>query len=510
MAAAGWFLWRAVAPSIMHRINPVFAAQAIEHGRPTLKNSLINFLLLRSHPENVAPVVYQAMEHRAASDLSRVPIEQAVDHRRFIHLCYALAATVVLFALYVALSPKNPLVSAARVMFPWAPLPAPTRVHIEDVQPGDKVVYQGERAGITARVSGLRDGEQVSLLMSTADGQVVDDRITMNRTDEGDRYVCELPPGSGGLLQDTTYRINAGDATTRPFKLDVEIAPTINVDQVDYRFPAYTGMKDRSIKGQGDVKALEGTRITIHAAANVELQNARIDLDCRGLRMIPMSANGKQATGEFTLAAEQEQDKPWKPLFSRYLISFPESKEQKEQKARRPIEYRIDVERDYPPEVSIVDPKTDTADVAAGGHLLIRLHASDDFGLRRVAIRAERNGQPLDLPVLLDRLPPDKPLAKPFDADYDFRPTDLHLMKGDEVKYWVEAEDNKEPQHNRAETARRTIRIVDEQDAKRGQGNQVKQDEGQSQHGDGQQQQDKEQAGEEGKRPRQFGRPIAG
>ncbi len=124
MAAAGWFTWRAVAPSIMHRINPVFAAQAIEHGRPTLKNSLINFLLLRSHPENVAPVVYQAMEHRAATDLSRVPIEQAVDHRRFIHLCYVLAAAVVLFALYVVLSPKNPLVSAARVMFPWMSLPA--------------------------------------------------------------------------------------------------------------------------------------------------------------------------------------------------------------------------------------------------------------------------------------------------------------------------------------------------------------------------------------------------
>src|SRR5437762_3314025 len=33
MTAAGWFTWRAVAPAVMHRINPVFAAQAIEHGR---------------------------------------------------------------------------------------------------------------------------------------------------------------------------------------------------------------------------------------------------------------------------------------------------------------------------------------------------------------------------------------------------------------------------------------------------------------------------------------------
>ncbi len=96
--------------------------------------------------------------------------------------------------------------------------------------------------------------------MSTADGQVTDDRVTMNRTAEDNHYTCKLPPGSGGLLQTTSYRISAGDATTRPFKLDVEIAPTINVDQVDYHFLAYTGIKDRSIKGQGDIKGLEGTR----------------------------------------------------------------------------------------------------------------------------------------------------------------------------------------------------------------------------------------------------------
>ena len=486
LATAGWFTWRAVAPSIIHRINPVFAAQAIEHGRPTLKNSLINFLLLRSHPENVAPVVYQAMEHRAATDLSRVPIDQAVDHRRFIHLCYALAASVVLFALYLALSPKNPLVSAARVMFPFSSIAAPTRVHIEDVQPGDKIIYQGDRLEVSAHVAGLRDGEQVSLLMSTADGQVVDDRVTMNRIGEDDRYACALPPGSGGLLQTTSYRINAGDATTRPFKLEVEIAPTINVERVDYRFPAYTGIKDRSIKGQGDIKGLEGTRVTIHATANVELTKAKIDLGCTGLRMISMSLNGKQATGEFTLAGDQEPNKPWKPLYDRYQMILTDSEDHPLK--QHPIQYRIDVDRDYPPEVSIVEPKEDTVDLAAGGHLLIRYRASDDFGLRHIVLKAERNGLPLDPLFVLDRVPPDKALAQPYDGELDFVAANYHLMKGDEVKYWLEADDNKEPMHNHAETARRTIRIVDEQDAKRGQGTKENQNANKDEHSEGRQQ----------------------
>ena len=175
---SGLVAWRTVAPAVMHRINPVFAAQTIEQGRPTLKNSLINFLLLRSHPDDVAPVVYQAMEHRAAADLARVPVEHAVDHRRLIHLCYVLAGAVVLFALVPGPLAEEPAGLRRAGDVAVGRLPAPTRVHIEDVhvrtvdvQPGDAVVFQGDRPQITAHVSGLRDGEEVSLLMSTADGQ---------------------------------------------------------------------------------------------------------------------------------------------------------------------------------------------------------------------------------------------------------------------------------------------------------------------------------------------------
>ena len=74
----GYFVFR-VLPPLVRRINPVFAAQTIEQSRPTLKNSLINFLLLRNHRQEVAPVVYRALERRAAFDLADSPSETAVD-----------------------------------------------------------------------------------------------------------------------------------------------------------------------------------------------------------------------------------------------------------------------------------------------------------------------------------------------------------------------------------------------------------------------------------------------
>ncbi|MGO9111878.1 MAG: hypothetical protein ACLP9L_21845 [Thermoguttaceae bacterium] len=491
IAGAGAFIWRFLVPPLANRINPVFAAQTIEQGRPMLKNSLINFLLLRSHPQDLAPVVYRAMEHRAAADLLKVPVDHALDRGRVVHISCVLAAVVTIFALYLALSPKNPLVSAGRVLWPWSSVPAPTRVHIEDVSPGDKIVFTDDREPIVAQVTGLRDGEEVALLVSTADGQVVDDRVVMTRADDANHYRCELPPGSGGFQQDTYYRITAGDATTPQYKLEVQIAPTIIIDRIDYHFPPYTGQDDRTIRNQGDIKALEGTRVTIHANANLDIQEARIDLNCAGLQTLPMTTNGTKATGQFTLALDP--DKPGKAQYSGYQILFTGTNGHS---VRRPVRYNIDVDRDLPPDIEIVEPRQEEVNVSEDGQLRIRVHAFDpDFALRYVTLQADREGraegevqaereaQKLGLPVLLDRTKPNKAWPKPFDGEYIFRPSDWNLKAGDLVRYWATAEDNKEPQANLSKSPQRTIHIV-------GSGQSGRQDpQNQPQGADGRQQQ---------------------
>ena len=395
------------------------------------------------------------MEHRAAADLLKVPVDHAVDRGRVMHLAFMLAAMVGIFALYLALSPKNPLLSAARVLWPWSSIPVPTRVHIEEVRPGDGIVFNDDRQDISALVSGLRSGEEVVLIASTADGQVVDDRVIMTRSDDANHYRCELPPGSGGFQQDTSYRITAGDATSQEYKLEVHIAPTIGVDRIDYHFPAYTETADRTIKDQGDIKALEGTQVTIHATANLGIKEAKIDLGCAGLQLLSMTTTGTKATGQFKLALDA--DNSGKAQYSRYQILFTDTSGQR---VRRPVQYQIDVDRDLPPEIRIEEPTQERVEVAEDGQLRIHVHANDpDFALRHVALQAERAGQNLGLPALLDRPKPEKALPI-FDGDYIFQPAKLKLKAGDLVTYWAIAEDNKEPRPNHAETAHRTIQIV--------------------------------------------------
>ena len=88
LAAGGTYFVIKLWPAIAYRINPIFAAETIEKSKPSLKNSLINFLLLRGHEREVAPIVYRAMEQRAAADLKQVQVD--VGRRSPQH--FALAA----------------------------------------------------------------------------------------------------------------------------------------------------------------------------------------------------------------------------------------------------------------------------------------------------------------------------------------------------------------------------------------------------------------------------------
>jgi len=74
-----------VGPLLVRAINPEYAARTIEEATPTLKNSLINFLMLRHERSSLREIVYQAVERQAAQDIAAVPVEAAVDRSRLIH-----------------------------------------------------------------------------------------------------------------------------------------------------------------------------------------------------------------------------------------------------------------------------------------------------------------------------------------------------------------------------------------------------------------------------------------
>ncbi|NQU21337.1 MAG: hypothetical protein HQ567_08650, partial [Candidatus Nealsonbacteria bacterium] len=472
-SATGYFV-RYVLPAIRYRINPIFAAETIERSRlspgnnASLKNSLINFLLLRGHRREVSPVVYQALQQRAATDLSQVEIEAAVDRTHVFRLGYVLVGVLAVCALYQVISPKNPLVSAARVIWPFAAIDAPTRVTIENVRPGSVDAYFGDVIEVSAEVDGLEDDETVSLHYSSDDGQIVDQVIPMTLPKGEYRHQCKLPPGEGGLRQSITYYLVGGDCKTERFSVTAQTAPAIVVKAIEYDYPAYTRIADRTVERKGgDLRAIEGTKITIVAKADREIRTAEIDFDCDGDPGLRMTVRGDEAIGQFTLSlvgdGDYRSDSPPRPKHESYQIRFTDASGRDNP---QPIRHRIEVIRDLPPVVDLLSPEEEDVQLPEDGRLAITVRALDpDFALRRVvlqtdALRANQtqtghDSESLKIPPLLGKLHEGE-----FKGTYIFEPAHFNLVANDRVLYWVEAEDNKRPRPGRNETARRWITIV--------------------------------------------------
>ena len=100
-----YFLLLRIGPLLVRSINPTYAARTIEEATPTLKNSLVNFLLLKNDRQGTKEIVFQAVERQAASDIAVAPVENAVDRTRLIHFGYVLCGVMAVFCAFKILSP---------------------------------------------------------------------------------------------------------------------------------------------------------------------------------------------------------------------------------------------------------------------------------------------------------------------------------------------------------------------------------------------------------------------
>ncbi len=502
MAGLAWFAWRQFVP-LVRSINPVYAAHTIEQTAPSLKNSLLNVLLFRSHRQGMSAKVFHALEQQAASRLSSAQAEATIDRTGLLRLGYALVAVVAAAALYAVLSPKDLAASMGRVVAPWANIAAPSRVRVLEVEPGDASVARGERVPISATIVGADEDDAVRIRYSTRDEALVGESIAMTRSTGAARYSADLPragdaAGVQGVQKDLEYWIEAGDGRSPKYKLTVYTRPTIVVQRVRYKPPTYTGDPPKVVENVGDLFGLEGTEVTIEALANHPIQTANVDFDADGTIDEKMNVDGKRATVTFTLALREDRRTPWHLGYVlRYTTTAGRANED-------PVQHGIDVTPDYLPEVSIAKPEEAELAVRVNDVVPISVEARDpDFALQHVGLRgAVRGSEALHVDLLNNRH------AGLFRQEHRLTPADLQLKPGDVLEYWAVARDNREPPGAEVASEPRRLRIVDPNDprAPRNPGGQGGNDQNQ---GDGEDQ-DGEHGGDGGAESGQAGGGASG
>lgn len=437
LGTLAWLGWKVVWP-FFRRVNSLYAAKTLEQASPELKSTLLNYVDLRSGAREVSPTVLGSMEKRAAVTLSQTEIDDAIDRSTLLKLSYSLLIAVVLFSLYSVASPKRVWPSIVRIFAPGSEVSVSTQTAFLKVSPGDAKVLAREFLTVTTDLAGEVPPD-VKLLYTTADGQFVDEPVSMHEVEAGlKRHRCILKGvGGEGLLQNLSYRITAGDASTRDYQVTVTQPPSASVKSLRYRFPDYMELPPEEVSGPS-IDTWEGTLIELTATASMPVESAKLQFSdeaefparCEEMRL-------NVAGDGITLTPAR----PWRPII-REDGTYPrffriQCRTADGATDPTPAVHSINLQRDLKPEVSALQPVRDL-EVAANAIVPMLVRASDpDFRLSQLVLRM-KNG---------NRMLPNRSIYQGNDretlARYDLRIAELNAMPGDVITWWIEAHDNR-------------------------------------------------------------------
>jgi hypothetical protein len=496
---------RWVVPLLRYRVNLVYAARAIEREHPELHNDLVNTVLVKAHPEVSPPMVVRSLERRTAKRLSDVPAEGVIDRTTALRLAFALAALVGMACLYELFAPKSFVASAARLLAPWASWAAPSRVAIQTrelswrmpgeraggddggadgpdrrrlaVESGVVTLVRGRQLVVSADIRGLRRDEEpiVTVTPLAANGGIERGSASWQaKMDRGEavaglrapaestrlkRFAVALPDAARGLDEPVEIVISAGDARSEPVRIAVVDSPSLLVRELRYDYPSYTRRQPETVEWQGDIRAVEGTQVTIVAECNQPLDAAWIDFECDGDHDLPFNKRATdlaRVTKSFPLQMNADRSGPAHAFYRLIFRPRAASGAAREPEVIEPMEHRIEVIPDLAPEVSIEEPRQSPLRVPPGGPVAIRVRALDpDFGLARVSIETRLRGGPTQPGITL--LAEEK--AGIFKGSARIVPERLGAGPGSVLEYRAVAVDTRPETPNIAHTGWQSLEI---------------------------------------------------
>ncbi|MBN2243250.1 MAG: hypothetical protein JW793_11225 [Acidobacteria bacterium] len=219
------------------------------------------------------------------------------------------------------------------------------------------------------------------------------------------------------------YYVESGGVRSPIYTL--EAVDKARVDRIDltYNFPAYTGMPPQTVEDEGDVSALEGTRLDLAVRLNVPVRSARLRFDDRSALDLD-AAGDSHFTGSFVLERSGS-----------YVVEVSEARWGDHPASS---EYDIEVVEDAAPGISITRPMRDVRATSVE-EIFSEVKAQDDIGVGRVELRYSVNGSAEEAFGLYRGNPPEQAVT----ASHTFFLEEFGLQPGDLVSYYARAYDGR-------------------------------------------------------------------
>lgn len=395
-----WSLW-----PLRRTPNDGQVARFVEEKVPELEDRLVSAVEIAGKSTRsrlTALLLRDAADRVRHIDLD-VLIGRSEIKRRAIMATTALAALAA--AAFFAKEPAQLAFQTA-----WVRLYPPTLAL--QVVPGNARIRAGESLQIRARITGLQPGVDLAIPVL----RVGVEETALEMTAEGQEFVATVP----AVAKDFVYRVTAGELASETFQVSaLEPARVAQID-LQYRYPAFSGLPVRTEEDGGDVYAPPGTtvRLTIHTDKAVE----RGALTIANSQPVPLQ---QLAENRFEAELVVARDGSYRVALSDIdgLANAGDT------------EYFIRTMDDAPPDVRIVQPAGDRQ-VTPLEEVTIEARADDDFGVDKLElVYSVRGGPEKAVPLKTGKA------ATSVTGQQTLFVEDFGVQPGDFVTYYARARD---------------------------------------------------------------------
>jgi hypothetical protein len=422
---AGAWLWM----PLRRRVTDNQVALYLEESDPSLEASILSAVEASSDKAIALDTHSQALVDRlvqhAVEKCREVEYHRTIERRGLRRNVATLAGVAVAATLLIVLGPAYLRQGLSALVVVWGSAEAATPYRIE-VTPGTTKIPRGSDQQVKAKLLGFKAADAEVRMRSEANGAF--ERVPL------------VPSSDPALFEGIIFHVektfdyyvesNGVRAPAEGFyTMTVVDLPTVAKLELEYRYPAYTGLPPQKIDNGGDVAALRGTEVVLHVVPTMSTPKGRILLNESDSRPLTRQADGS-LTGSFVID---------KQGFYRIELEGPHG----EQVTASP-QYTIDVTADRSPTVSFSRPGRDTMATPVE-ELFVEAKASDDFGIKQLELVYAVNGGK-EKTVRLFGGP--KALTD-VSAGHTIYLEELGLTPGDSVSYYARATDTDSVQNGK-------------------------------------------------------------
>lgn len=370
-AAAGLLAWFVVRP-LLRRVSDAQVALYLEEHEPSLKAAFLAAIECAGSPGARSGLDARLLEV-AARRARRVDRGRRVERdrlRRSTAWFAGVATAVLLIALF---GPAFQGTAGSLLLSPWKTADAANPYAIA-VEPGDALIARGSDQLVRAFPRGFETDE-------------VEIAVRRGESEVWERYF--MTPAAGPAAEDasfeillfdldapTDYTVTSEGVRSPVFTIDVADLPYVDRIDLEYRFPAYTGLSPRTVEDGGDIAVLRGTEVRLRVTPTMATEAARLAFDGEEDGAALELVDGAFETS-FTVTGETFYRIEFMGPGNRFVIGSPD--------------YLVEPLDDQPPGVRIAEPGRDTR-LSPIEELYVEVEAEDDFGLGRVELLYSVNG----------------------------------------------------------------------------------------------------------------------